>query len=92
MGEAAGPSLKGCPLLTEDGELRTTFEGARGEGDKPRPWRLIGQAMGMSGQAVGKWTREHGLPVEQPDEAAITEEIRALVTSTRKRWPRRRNR
>lgn len=63
-------------------------------GERRYSWRLIGEAMGTSGQAAGKWARHHGLPVDEPatGHAHDVEEGRALVAALRSRRHRGRPR
>ncbi|MGW0589002.1 hypothetical protein [Streptosporangium sp. NPDC002607] len=51
------------------------------QGERRYSWRQIGEAMGTSGQASGKWARSHGLPVEEPAAGHAVEEGRALVAA-----------
>ncbi|MEV5703550.1 hypothetical protein [Actinoallomurus sp. NPDC052274] len=72
-----------CELELVTQELVVTAR----RGERRYSWRLIGAAMGTSGQAAGKWARQHGLPIDQPatDYAHEVGEGRALVAALHSR-------
>ncbi|MFF3665779.1 hypothetical protein [Microtetraspora malaysiensis] len=57
-------------------------------GERRYSWRLIGAAMGTSGQTAGKWARSQDLPVDEPTTVDCTETVeegRALVAALHSR-------